>query len=94
MRTLLSRIFAPLRGSAELQGLDAGLHAYLELSSGVDAREVEAAALERGVLVSTITDYYVGTPDRNGLLLGYGGLALDEIERGTTILRDIIRERV
>lgn len=90
-RALLSRIFSDLDGIADLKGLEAGLHAYLELAGGPDAGDIEAEARARGVRVSTIADYYVGTPDRNGLLLGYGGLSLEEIERGAGILAEIIR---
>lgn len=92
-RALLSRIFAPLEGVADLRGLEAGLHAYLELAAGLDAGDLEAAAIEQGVRVTTIEDYFYGEPDRNGILLGYGGLTLEEIERGGTTLTEIIRAR-
>jgi len=89
-RALLAEIFAPLEGIATLQGLDAGLHAYLEFSGGLKACAVEAAARERGVLVSTIDEYFHGAPDREGILLGYGGLTLDQIEHGARLLVEII----
>ena len=92
-RALLGQIFAPLGDVAALRGLDAGLHAYLEFSGSLDSRAVRAAARERGVLVSTIDEYFHGVPDRDGILLGYGSLTLDQIEHGARLLVEIINAR-
>jgi len=65
---------------------DAGLHlmAWLkpplaERLGDQGAAEVAAAA---GIAVSPLSDYFAGTPDRQGLLLGYAAVPEDEIERG------------
>jgi DNA-binding transcriptional MocR family regulator len=44
------------------------------------------------VLVGSTQPYYLGTPDRNALLLGYGGLDEAAIARGGGILATIIAE--
>ncbi|MEZ4522082.1 MAG: PLP-dependent aminotransferase family protein [Thermomicrobiales bacterium] len=91
-RELLGSIFEPLAGIADLRGLEAGLHAYLEIDPAVPCSEVERAARARGVQVATIDEYFHGSPTRNGILLGYGGLTLDQIERGGTILAGILQQ--
>ena len=83
---------APVIGWARLWGLEAGLHAFLELAPGLSADRVAALARARGVIVSTLDDFSIGEPERQGLLLGYGGLELDEIARGTQVLVDVITE--
>src|SRR3546814_1321034 len=35
-----------------------------------------------GLAVSPLCEYFTGTPDRHGLLLGYAAVPEDEIERG------------
>jgi GntR family transcriptional regulator/MocR family aminotransferase len=77
---------------ARLRGLEAGLHVCLEFAPGIDAMRVALAARRRGVAVATLDEYYHGPPDRQGLILGYGGLAPDELARGTRILAGVIAE--
>lgn len=91
-RALLRDTLAPVVALARLQGLDAGLHAYLELRADLDPHRIAAAARGLGVVVTTLDAYYFGQPDRNGLLLGYGGLSPREVERGAHILAQVIRE--
>ncbi|GHO70077.1 GntR family transcriptional regulator [Ktedonobacter sp. SOSP1-52] len=89
-RQLLKEVLAPIAHLAQLRGLDAGLHAYLELRADLDAHRVAQDAKARGILVSTIDTCYAGTPDRNGLLLGYGGLSAKDVVRGGQVLREVI----
>jgi GntR family transcriptional regulator / MocR family aminotransferase len=91
-RHALAQTLAPIARLAQLRGLEAGLHAYLELHSGLSDLLVAQRARERGVLVSTLGPYYVDFPDRSGLLLGYGSLELPDIIRGATILREVIED--
>lgn len=89
-RQVLARTLAPIAPLAQLRGLDAGLHAYLELRSDLNATLVAQLARERGVIVTTLDIHYVGIPDRAGLLLGYGSLDLPDLIRGSTIVREVI----
>jgi DNA-binding transcriptional MocR family regulator len=43
------------------------------------------------VVVTTLDGCYVGVPDRSGLVLGYGGVTPDEIERGAAVLVEVVR---
>ena len=91
-RALLSATLAPIQPLARLRGLEAGLHAYLELRPDLDAGHLARMASERGVAVLTLDRFYFGTPDRSGLLLGYGGLDLPAIAQGARILAEVISE--
>ncbi|GHO63805.1 GntR family transcriptional regulator [Ktedonobacter sp. SOSP1-52] len=91
-RQVLKDILAPIAHLAQLRGLDAGLHVYLELRADLDSSRVAQKAKARGILISTIDTCYAGTSDRNGLLLGYGGLPLEDVVRGTQILREVLEQ--
>lgn len=90
-RQLLAEAFEPLDGLARLQGLEAGLHVFVQLATGLDVDRVIAAAADRGVSVTSISSYFVDAPDRAGLLLGYGGLTSEQIALGAEVLVDVIR---
>jgi GntR family transcriptional regulator/MocR family aminotransferase len=90
-RQALAHTLAPIAPLAQLRGLEAGLHVYLELRADLNARLVVELARQRGVGVTSLDAYYVGTPDRSGVLLGYGSLDLPDIIRGATILADVIQ---
>ena len=91
-RHTLEHIFAPLAPLAHLRGLEAGLHAYLELHSEINASLVARLARERNVIVTTLDAYYLGTPDRSGLLLGYASLDIPDIIQGANILKGVIQQ--
>jgi GntR family transcriptional regulator/MocR family aminotransferase len=91
-RTALHTILAPIAPLARLQGLEAGLHVFLELRRDLSAETIICHAAERGVIVYPLAPHYLGQPDRNGILLGYGGLALDDVVRGARVLSDVITE--
>jgi GntR family transcriptional regulator/MocR family aminotransferase len=91
-RQALINALSPVRAVARLRGLDAGLHAWLELCPEIPAARVTAYAGLRRVLVGSVQPYYLGAPDCNGLLLGYGGLDEAAIARGGHILAEIIAE--
>ncbi|UBV44487.1 PLP-dependent aminotransferase family protein (plasmid) [Deinococcus taeanensis] len=85
-RATVNLALQPIRPYARLMGLDAGLHAHLELNPDVSAQQVIEEALRQGVIVPALAPYYLGLPDRNGLLLGYGGLTVPEIQRSAGVL--------
>ena len=91
-RACLTEAFAPIEGLARLQGLEAGLHVYLELHPALDTERIVEEALAHKVVVTSIGSYFQGQPDRCGLLLGYGGLTVSEIEQGASVLVRLIRE--
>jgi GntR family transcriptional regulator / MocR family aminotransferase len=91
-RALLSAILSSVAHLAQLRGLEAGLHGYLELCVGLDAGWIVREVSKRGVIVNALDEFYLTTPDRNGLLLGYGSLTLEDIAHGTEILTRVIAD--
>jgi GntR family transcriptional regulator/MocR family aminotransferase len=89
-RQALDAALAPLGRLAAVRGLDAGLHAYLEVRPDLDPAHIAHEAYGRGVVVTTLDAYYVAAPDRRGLLLGYGGLDEADVTRGARLLADVI----
>lgn len=91
-RAALHDALAPVAPLARLQGLEAGLHACLELRPDLNPETIAARAAARGVIVYPLAAYYIGAPDRSGILLGYGGLTLNDVVHGARILADVITE--
>ena len=89
-RHILAQTLAPIAHLARLRGLEAGLHAYLELGASVSATHIALLAQKRNVIVTPLDGYYLGLPDRSGLLLGYASLEIPDIIRGATVLKEII----
>ena len=89
-RAALRDALLPVSHLAQLRGLEAGLHAFLELDHSIDPHQVVLRARHEGVIVSTLDGYFIGTPTQQGLLLGYGGLDLSDIARGAEVLVDVI----
>ncbi len=92
-RRIVTDEFHRVRHVATLRGLDAGLHVFVELDANIEANEVVRIARKRGVRLESIDEHYQGTRRLNGLLLGYGGLEIGDLVRGTKILVESI-ERV
>lgn len=90
-REVLVRELEPARFWARIGGLEAGFHVHLELDARFQAEEVARLAAAQGVHVSVLTPFYQGVPTSNGLLLGYGGLDLDQIASGARVLVSVLR---
>jgi GntR family transcriptional regulator/MocR family aminotransferase len=68
----------------------AGLHVAGFLPRGFDAEELVQRAYEAGVGLYSIAPFYVGRP-RPGLIFGYAGCTIMEIEEGARRLGGILR---
>jgi GntR family transcriptional regulator/MocR family aminotransferase len=74
---------------ATVHGIAAGLHLTVELPPGDDERAIRAAALERRIALSTMSDY----GERSGpptLMLGYGHLPEPAVRPGVRELANAI----
>jgi GntR family transcriptional regulator / MocR family aminotransferase len=91
-RAVLAATLAPIAELGRLRGLEAGLHAFLELREDLDPERIAMGCRERGVGVSTLADYFAGPPDRRGLLLGYGGLDPQAVRDGARVVAEVVRE--
>jgi GntR family transcriptional regulator/MocR family aminotransferase len=86
--TALARHAPALR----ISGLAAGFHAVAHLPPGLDEQAVIAAARERSIGLYGMSDYRSDRATRPpALLLGYGDVAGDAIERGILAVRDILQ---
>jgi GntR family transcriptional regulator/MocR family aminotransferase len=88
LRSLLGQELAPIAPHASLRGLEAGLHAVLELPTPPDP--ILAKLRARGVVAESLDGYYAGRPSTHGLLLGYGGLEADSLVYGARLLVEVI----
>jgi GntR family transcriptional regulator/MocR family aminotransferase len=91
-RRVVADAFRPVDHLAKLRGLDAGLHVFLELDPSIDANRVIQRARQAGVIVESIDEHYFGPQQTNGLLLGYGGLTMEQAALGSSILATAIAQ--
>jgi GntR family transcriptional regulator/MocR family aminotransferase len=91
-RARLKNALAAYAPQVELQGLEAGFHAVLQLPAEADEQGVITAARERGVGLYPMSEYRAGgqtTPPR--LVLGFGNVSDDAVERGIARIADLLR---
>jgi GntR family transcriptional regulator/MocR family aminotransferase len=91
-RALVTTEFESIGALARPRGFDAGLHVFIELAPQLPHALVARRAYEADVCVTTIDDYFYGRPTLNGILLGYGGLTNEQVQCGSRILVDVIRQ--
>jgi GntR family transcriptional regulator/MocR family aminotransferase len=90
-RTLIDAL-AHHAPDATLTGLAAGFHAVLRLPDCADERAVAAAARERSVGLYPMADYRIGTTSGPPeLVLGFGTLSEQAIERGIARVADLFQ---
>ena len=79
-RTALVQALSPLQAIASVRGLEAGLHTFVEFDAQVQIEKLVQKCLHQGILLTDLTRYYSAAPGQRGIVLGYGGLELHEIE--------------
>ncbi|MFN3285838.1 MAG: PLP-dependent aminotransferase family protein [bacterium] len=93
-RSALREALQPASRVARLGGMEAGLHAFLEFTGELDELQLAELARRRGVRVSPLAPFYLGTPDRRGWLLAYGGLSTEQVWWGARVLAEVLLESV
>jgi GntR family transcriptional regulator/MocR family aminotransferase len=95
----LERRDALLRGLARhcgdlvrIHNSDAGLHLAVLLRKGFDDQDVAVRLGRRGVATLPLSNSYVGSTRRQGLLLGFGCAAPQRLLEATRILGDVLGE--
>jgi GntR family transcriptional regulator/MocR family aminotransferase len=84
---------AHLAGALDVERSSSGLHTVGWLRAGHGEAAVVAAAAQRLVTVSPIARYAIApraAGDRQGLVLGFGGVPPAEIERGVQVLAEVL----
>lgn len=90
---LIELIQARYNGFLEVLGDEAGLHFVLSLPDAVDDVGLCQSAYERGIMARPLSPYYqLKEHVRCGLLLGYGSVALEQVETSFFLLASVIDE--
>lgn len=86
-RKLLADALKQSTFAAELKGLDSGLNAFVQLRPGLSGTALSEKALGLGIDLPPTRRYAMddSVPD-DSVIFGYGGLTLDQIERGVALL--------
>ncbi len=88
-RDELTQALAPFGGRLKIVGDNAGCHLTVKLTNGMSHQEMCSRAMENGVRVYPVSDYFIGPMDpvyESKVLLGYGGLNSQEIQTGAELL--------
>jgi GntR family transcriptional regulator/MocR family aminotransferase len=77
---------------AKVIGQGAGLHIILELTESLNEElDFVERAKQKGIRLLPFSEFYVsGQPGDNKLLLGFGGLGINEIPKGIETLANLI----
>lgn len=75
---LVAALQSELGAELEILGERAGLHLVVTLPAGTDDEAVSERARREGMHVLSLSSCFLGTP-RPGLVLGYGGVPVEEI---------------
>lgn len=90
-RQCLLEALAPLGNRITILGVPAGHHLTLQVNNGMDEAQLVSSAACRGVRVYPVSPYFLGDVPQNyrsTILLGFGGLQNEDIQRGGKILVD------
>ena len=68
-----------------------GLHVCATFTADIGDAEVAALALRQGVVVEPLSQFFAGTPFRQGILLGYPAFSPDAIRRNVRTLARVIK---
>jgi GntR family transcriptional regulator/MocR family aminotransferase len=66
----------------EVLGDRAGLHLVVSLPEGAEDRKISERAARQGLWVMPLSSCYLGEPSHPGLVLGFGGTSVPDVEDG------------
>jgi GntR family transcriptional regulator/MocR family aminotransferase len=89
---LVAALERELGGALKVLGDAAGMYLTAALPDSADDLEIGLRAGAIGLKAMPLSSFYIGRVRRRGLVLGYGGVSLPEIEAGVTLLAPIVRE--
>ena len=69
----------------------AGMQVVLHLHPQWSDQRIAQIATTRGITASALSGFCAGPSDLNGLVIGYCGFTTSEIQRGLTILEDVLK---
>ena len=71
---------------------DAGLHVTVLLRAGLDDQDVITRLGRRGLTAVSLSNSYLGSDRRQGLMLGFGCVAPSRLLEATRVLGEVLRE--
>jgi GntR family transcriptional regulator / MocR family aminotransferase len=89
-RVLEAAVRTQLGDALQITGADVGLHVFGQLAPGFDDVVVSQAAYAAGITAPPVSAYCFGPSPLSGLVLGYGHLTEQEIQRGVEQLATAI----
>ena len=90
-RSVLVEMLRKELGTLAVLGDQAGMYLTVVLPKGFRDREICERASREGLRVAPLSESYLGKPNRQGLILGYGGTSVEEIEIGVRKLSNLVR---
>ena len=76
----------------QILGDQSGMHLTVTLPAGMNDVQIAHRAAERELWLWPLSRYYLGESVRQGFLLGYGGVAAQDIPRAVRLLHQVIHE--
>jgi GntR family transcriptional regulator/MocR family aminotransferase len=92
-RALVKAIRLHMGDLLEVMGAEAGLHLVALLPRGINDVLVSRNAARKNISAIPLSSCYLRPPTRGGLILGYGGTNLRQIEDGVAELRKAVPRR-
>jgi GntR family transcriptional regulator / MocR family aminotransferase len=90
---LVEAIRDELGSELGILGDPAGMFLTATLSGRLRDREIAIRAAQRGLWLAPLSDCYLGKPERQGLVLGYGSTSNEEMTPAVARLRDVLASR-
>lgn len=91
---LISAIETELPSWAALQPSDQGMHLVLWLPAGLDDVKLADQAQKAELVVRPISPMYQDAPARVGLMLGFGGFSVAELQAAAVRLKGVLEASV
>jgi GntR family transcriptional regulator/MocR family aminotransferase len=86
-KALVNALHSSLGDSVEIAGAEAGMHLVILLRPGVDDMNLSFEAARRGLSAMPLSSCRIRPSGRGGLVLGYGGVNVQDIHKGVRKLR-------
>lgn len=77
----------------EILGDQSGMHLTVAARKPMDDRAIAMRAAQRKLWLWPLSPYYLGPQARQGFLLGFAGVATEDIPRSVRLLLQVMRER-
>jgi GntR family transcriptional regulator / MocR family aminotransferase len=85
-REVLVKALEPIKSLTRVRGLEAGVNVFLECDPEIDLEKVEELCTKQGVGITNVARYFYRKPNWHGLVLGYGGLEVEQIQLAAKLL--------